>query len=134
MIKRKILLFIPLTIIASLLTRTWTELLIGNTIAVWQHYLALFLFIPPAYWFFKDFKKALISTAIYLLIATFNGVCLAPELSYNSYSIRLGTVEIWTPQFQILSFCLFLVYAVLNFNSLVDIYLDLKEWKIRRKQ
>jgi len=85
------------------------------------------------YLLFKDWKKAVLATGFYLLIGTCNLLSLTPSILTNSYGLRITSVEIWTPSFQLLSFGIFILYGILNFDTLVNIYLDYKEAKNKNK-
>jgi len=79
--KQKFLLLIPLAIIAGFLIYSWITFLCTDIIATWRHYLALGLFVLFIYLYLKSFKKALLATGIYLLLATFNAYSMTPEIS-----------------------------------------------------
>ena len=129
MTKRKLLLLIPLAIIAGFLIYTWTNILFMGFDSNWRHYVALGLFVLLIYLYFKSFKKAILATGLYLLIGTCNLLTLTPSVTTDSYGIRIASLEIATPMFQLLSFGILVLYSILNFDTLVDIYLDYKEAK-----
>lgn len=120
--KRLILAFIPLIIIAGLLIYNWSIILFANTLAVWRHYVGLLLFLPVPYLIFKKFKLGLFGTGIYLLLGTFNLLALTPAID----TIAFGFGGHMTPGFQPLPLGIFVLYAILNFNAFVDIYVDYK--------
>lgn len=129
--RKKIPFLIPVLIISALLVYTWIIFLVTDYVARVPHYLGLILFIPVLYcWYIdKSLTKPIIATGIYLLLATANLLAIEPAIKTSSYGIKLGSLEICTPTFNGLSFLLFVVYAILNFSSLVEIYLDYKEAK-----
>lgn len=129
MTKQKILLLIPLTIIASLIFYCWTIILFTEVEATWRHYIALGLFSGIVYLFFKNFRWTVLSTGLYLILGTLNLLSLTASIVTNSYGIRISSIEIWTPTFQLLSFGLLILFIVLNIDNLIDIYLDFKEKK-----
>jgi len=129
MTKKKILLLIPLIIIAGLLIYCWTTILFTNIIATWQHYVALGLFAVLVFLYFKSFTKTVIATGLYLLLATFNALSMTPEI--NTSWFRIGSIE--TPHFQLLSLGLLVLFLILNSDTLVNMYLDNKEAKAERK-
>jgi len=129
MTKKKILLLIPLIIITGLLIYCWTTILFTDIIATWQHYVALGLFAVLVFLYFKSFSKTVIATGLYLLVATFNGLSMTPEI--NTSWFRIGPVE--TPPFQLLSLGLLVLFLILNSDTLVNIYLDNKEAKAQHK-
>ena len=129
MTKTKVFLLIPLMLIAALLLYTWITVLTGDNILVWRHYTGLVLFIPVIYLFTKNFRKTVLGTAMYLILGICNVLTLTPTIIWNSYGIRIGSVNIETPPFQLLSFGLLILLCILNFYTLVDIYLDFKEMR-----
>jgi len=125
MTKRKIFLLIPLVIAAGLLIYCWTIILSTDTLATWRHYVGFGLFLILAFLYFKNLKLTIVGTGIYLLLATFNVLSMTAEISTSW--LRIGPVE--TPPIQLLSLGLFILFAILNFDILIDIYLDYKEAK-----
>jgi hypothetical protein len=59
------------------------------------------------------------------LLATFNGLAMTAEIGTSW--LRIGPIE--TPPIQLLSLGLFILFFILNFDPLVDIFLDYKEAK-----
>ena len=123
--KKKILLLIPLAVVAGLLIYSWAKILTTDIAARWENYLAVGLFIIPVYLFFKNFTSAVIATGIYLLVGTFGGFSLTADIAITW--IRIGPLE--TPPFIELSFGIFILYFALNFGTLANIYLDYKKSK-----
>jgi len=120
--KRLILAFIPLIIIAGLLIYNWAFFLFTGIGAFWRHYVGLLLFLPLPYLVFKNFKLGLLGTGIYLLLGTFNLLALTPSID----TFALGFGGHMTPGIQPLLLGIFVLYAILNFNAFVDIYVDYK--------
>lgn len=133
MSKQKILLLISLALIAGLLIYCWIIILFTNINATWRHYLAFLLFIGLIFLFYKSLTKAVLGTGLYLIIGTCNFLALTPSITTNSYGIRIGSLELETPTFQLLSFGLLLLFFILNFDTLINIYLDYKERKHIKK-
>lgn len=133
MTKQKILLLIPLAIVGGLLSYTWIIILFTDVVATWRHYPSIALFIILMLLFFKNFKKTILATAFYLLLGTCNLLVLTPSITSNSFGVGIGSVQIWTPAFQLLSFGLLVLFAILNFDTLVNMYLDYKEVKAQQK-
>ncbi|MEO6722259.1 MAG: hypothetical protein ABIN67_17965 [Ferruginibacter sp.] len=129
MTKQKTLLLIPLTIIAGFLLYSWGTFLFTEVVATWRHYLALGLFAILVFLYFKSFKKTVVATGLYLIIGTCNFLTLTPSVRWDSYGLKVVSVEISTPRFQLLSFGLLTLFCILNFDILVDMYLDYNERK-----
>jgi hypothetical protein len=123
MTRRKIFLLIPLLVAAGLLINCWTIILSTDTLADWRHYLGLGLFLILIFFYFKDFRLTIIGTGIYFLLGTFNALAMTAEI--NTSWLRIGPIE--TPPVQLLSLGLLVLFAILNFEPLIDIYLDYKE-------
>jgi hypothetical protein len=135
MTKKKILLLVPLTIIAGFLIYTWTTFLLTDISPSWRHYVGLSLFAAIIFMYFKTFSGTIMATSAFLLLGTINLLTLTPSVTSDSYGIRIGSVELWTPTFQLLSFGLLILYCILNFDTIVNIYLDYKEAKeLKRKR
>jgi hypothetical protein len=124
--KQKTLALIPLVLVAGLLIYTWTILLFTDAVAIWMHYVALLLFLPLAWLHFKNFKMGLLFTAIYLILGAINLFSLTPAVITSSYGLRIGEAELWSPTFQPISIVLLILYAILNFNAFITIYVDYK--------
>jgi hypothetical protein len=134
MTKQKILLAIPLVIIASLLIYTWSSILFGDNYANWQHVVGLLLFIIPAVLFFKNFKLSVLTSACFLVFGTFNLLGVTPWISSTFYWIEFKPVKIVTPSLQLVSFGLLILFCIINFQTLVNIYLDYKGYKDEQAQ
>ena len=133
MSKQKIRILIPLLIISGLLLLTWIMIITSDWLAVWQHYIGLLLFIPLVYFFFKDVKRSVLWTGVYLLLGTCRLLAFMPMLIQTSMGIRTGSLTLMTPSFQPIPFIFFIVYALLNFDVLANMYLDYKETKAKTK-
>lgn len=129
MTKTRVLRLIPLPLIAGFFLYTWINALVSDNVLVWRHYTALVLFIPLIYLFTKNFRKTILGTFIYLILGICNILTLTPSIRWNSYGIRIGSANFDTPPFQLLSFGLLILLCVLNFDTLVDMYLDFKEMR-----
>jgi hypothetical protein len=133
-LKRKILLLIPIAIIAGFLIYTWGQIIFISHWANWRHYVGLILFAIVLYFVFTNFKKAVLATGIYLIIGTLNLLTITQDVITAFFS-TFGSLEIHTPLFQPHLFLIFILYFLLNFDTLVDIRLDYKEEKeLKRKQ
>jgi len=130
--KQKIFLLIPLGIIAGLIIYSWISFLVTDMKPTWRHYSALVLFAVLVYLYFKSFTKIVIATGLYLLLATLNASSMTPEIitGWSRLGTPFGSIE--TPHFQILSLMLLVLFVVLNFDTLFNMYLDYKEAKGQR--
>ena len=127
--KSKIFFLIPFTLTASVLIYSWAIFLTSPVFAILPHYLGLVLFVPIVYVLFTDrtFKKAIVLTGLYLILAIINLISFFPFVMTNAFRFTIGSVEFWTPSFNIFAFALFILYGSLNFGNLSEIYLDYKE-------
>ncbi len=133
-LKRKILLLLPLAVIASFIIYTWCVIMSGNIIATWRHYIGLVLLIVVIYILARSFTTGVVATGVYLIIGLLNLLTITPDV-ITAFFIRIGSLEIHTPLFQPKLFLIFLLYFFLNFDTLVDIQLDYKEAKeLKKKQ
>jgi hypothetical protein len=118
-----------LIIIGGILLYCWSIILFTEIEATWRHYLAIILFIPLLILFKRDFKKDVLFTGVYLILGTCNLLTLTPSVTSNSYGVRIGSVEVWTPTFQLYSFLILILFFMINFNTLVNYYLDYQDSK-----
>lgn len=125
--KQKILIFTPLLSVAGLLLYCWTTFLLSETLATWKHYVGLLLFIPLVLLFFKSLPKVTIGLGIYLLLATFNLLAIMPAITTTW--LNIGSSGLYTPPVQLSSLGLFILYFIMNLDSLINIHLDYKETK-----
>jgi hypothetical protein len=120
--------------VAGLLIYCWTIFLFTDVAATWRHYLALLCFSGLAFLFFKDVRKTILGTAVYLFMGTCNLLALTPTITISSYGVTIGSLKLETPTFQLLSFGLLLFFLTVNFDALVNIYLDYKESKEAKRK
>lgn len=123
--KKKILLLIPLLLIAWQLVDCWVTILFGDGFVRWQHYVALSLFAVLIFFYFKSFTKAVIATGVFLVLGTCNAFSMTVDINKTWFGI--GPIE--TPPFNLLSFGLLILFFVLNFDTMINLYLDHKEAK-----
>ena len=127
--KQTKLILVPIIIIALMLLYCWVNILIGETIATWKHYVGLIMFALIVFFSVKNkIVIATLSTGVFLFLATFNLLALTPEIKTS----WIGIGPITTPPIQLLSLGLFILYVCVNMNSLIDIHLDYKEGKYKR--
>lgn len=129
MIKKRIFLSIPLVIAAAFLIYCWAILLSTTLLANWRHYVALLLFLPLIYFYFKSYKWALVGTGIYLLLGTFNILSLTAAIS--SWGLTIGTVD--STSINLISLALLILFVTLNFSKLIEIYVDYTEARHAKK-
>jgi hypothetical protein len=130
--KNQIRILVPLLVIAGFLVYTWARILLDQISPFVQHYVALILFIVLVYLFVKHFKWAVIGTGLFLLLGTFNLLTLTLSIITKSYGVGYDTFVIMSPGFQPLSAGIFILYAILNFDQLTELYLDYKEAKEKK--
>ena len=127
--KKKIPVLIPLAILGGILIYCWTTFITTDLIGTWRHYIGITMYLIIVAMLFKSIKYSTILLGVYLLFATFSLLAITPAISTSW--IRIGPVS--TPPVQLLSLGIFILYAILNFNPLVDFYLDYKEAKDAKK-
>ena len=128
MTKQKILLLIPLIIIAGLLIYSFTIFINTGYILTWRHDLAFGLFLVLITLFFKKFRIAVVATGLYLIIGTCNLLTMTQEVRTSWFTI----FSLETPHINLLSLGLFCFYFILNFDTLTNIYFDYKEEKSKQ--
>jgi len=129
MTKRNLFTLIPLTLIAGSLVYSWVVFFTTPYGATWRQYVALALFVAPCLLFFVDYKKAVIDTLIYLLSGVFN--VLSMQSTVTVFTINFFGYD--NPVYiNLLSLVLLILAFCLNFNTLVNMYLDFKEKKDKK--
>jgi hypothetical protein len=129
--KQKILILIPLLITAGFFLHGWIIILTTDVLATWRHYLGLVFFLILVFLFFTTKAQVIVTTGLFLLLATFNLLAITPTITTTYIGKNFGTITITTPPVQLLSLGIFAVYFILNLDSLINIYLDYKEAKSR---
>ncbi|MBO9200931.1 MULTISPECIES: hypothetical protein [Niastella] len=129
--KRKIFFFIPFAIVICYLLYSWIIIFLEDISPHFTNDLGVILFVPVVYFLFKDktFVKPLLTLGIYLLLAACK---LANILPYtNLYKVRLGIfgLKIPFPDMIGTAFLILLLYSVLNYGNLIEIYPDYEEAK-----
>jgi hypothetical protein len=119
---------ISLLLIALIITYCWVIILATPILATLRHYIGLFIFVCIILLFFKNLASTTILTGIFLLLATFNLLAITPSI--DTFQIGLNK-SISTPPIQPLSVGLLILYFWINGDSLIDIYLDYKEGKLK---
>lgn len=129
--KSKIYFFIPLAIVIACLLYSLSIFAFTEIVAVFRHYIGLLLFLPILYFCFieKKFKKAIVLFGIYLVLASFNVLSFFPSIITNSVGVNIGGLKIMMPGVNGNAFGILFLYAIINFDTLVNIYLDYKEAK-----
>jgi hypothetical protein len=125
--KKNILTSVVLAIISYFLIDAWITILGKNYIVKWQHLTGLVFFLPLPILLFKNYKAAVLSTGIYLLLGIFRLLSLTADISTSS--ITIAGLE--TPGFNWLCLGLFVLFFVLHLDVLIEIQLDYKERKTR---
>lgn len=125
--KQKILILIPFALVTVIVIYCWINALANNFIPTWRHYTGLMLFIPLIILFFRDMSKATIGLGIFLLLATFNVLAITPAITTSW--LNLGSSGLHTPPVQLPSLGLFVLYFIMNLDSLINIRLNYKEAK-----
>lgn len=123
--KQKIQILIPLVLLAAMLINCWTVFLTTDLIPTWPHYIGIILYLLTVFVFFRNLRLATFLVGVYLLLATFNLLAFTPEIKTSWFNI--GPVS--TPPVQLLSLGLFILYFIVNFNAMIEYYLDYKEAK-----
>jgi hypothetical protein len=130
--KQKICFFIPFAIVVSLLLYCWFMLLFDEySVPHITNYMGLIFFIPVLYFLYTDksYKKPLVVLGIYLCLATCKLANIFPYTHFSRHWLSIGALNIPLPDLNGWAFLILLLYGVLNFNILIEMYLDHKESK-----
>jgi hypothetical protein len=121
--RKKIMSFIPFLLVGVLMLFAWFEILTTEYIATWRHYVGLVLVGGNVVLYFIRYKQAIVLTGIILILATFNLLSFF-TITPTSYLTVKG---ISTPEIQLKSLLLLIIYGVVNTELLMNWYLDMKE-------
>ncbi len=119
----------PFLILSIILAYTWYIILTTEYFSTIRHIIALVLFLGNLLLYFFRFRYAVLLTGAILILATFNLLAFFPDIMSTSYFIKIGSVEIATPSIQWKPLLLLVFYCIVNFNFLINLYLDFKEKK-----
>jgi len=119
----KILQLLPFSIALAIMIRCWFQQSSMHYIPQWQHYSAVLCALIVVYFLLKDLNKALIALGCFFVVGTCNGLSLTSAIVRNS--ITIFGVE--SPPFNSLSLGLLFLFFILNFTTIVNLYLDHKE-------
>ena len=126
---RKIISLIPFLIICGIVIHTWVEFITTDYIATWRHYLALIAVAINAALYFVRYKQALLLTGLILILATFNLL----SFFYDIKTWVFGIGPLRTLPMELKSLLLLVIYCLVNFNFLINWYLDKKQEKARKR-
>ena len=116
-------------LLTILLGYTWFILLSDELYPLWQHWLALIGIMIVLFVNYRKDRPGILTTAVYLLLGIFCLFALLPSLTRSS--IRIGPLPI--PLGQLIAWPFLIVHVWINFNPLIDYYLDWKENKVQMK-
>jgi len=120
---------IPLLILGIILVYTWYTILTTEYYATVRHILALVLFAGNLILYFFRFRYAVLLTGVILILGTFNLLAFFPDITSTSFFVKIRDVEIATPSIQWKPLLLLIFYCTVNFNFLVNLYLDYRDRK-----
>lgn len=126
--KTRIISAIPFLIISLVVLYTWFEIITTEYIATWRHYVALALVAINAVLYFMRYKPAVLITGLILILATINLLSFFTIIRTSGLTI----MGVSTPEIQLRSLLLLVIYCVINFNLLINWYLDMKEEKAKK--
>jgi len=124
---KKILNLLPFLALVGISIYTVIIFLTDSYIASWPQYLAFVLLIANGAVYFYQFKYGVLGTGVLLVVAMFARISFFPWIA--TWGIR---IVIDLPKFEPNMLGLFVLYFLLNFNMLMNWYLDVKEAGRRR--
>jgi len=128
--RKKVISLIPFIIVCIIMLVNWMEIIFTTIVATWQHYVTLVLVTANAVCYFWRYKPALIGTGIILVLATFNLLTFYAATNTWFFGINIGGGNFaYTPGIQLWSLLILVLYGMVNFDRLVNWYLDAKDAK-----
>lgn len=122
MIKNKIIKEIPILILSSIIVYTWIIIMSTNYYPTIKHKIGLCLFIVISILYFLKFKYGIISTGMFLILASLNIVAIFPKMISTSYFVKIGEFELSIPPLQLKSILLLIIFFICTGNYLKEIY------------
>jgi hypothetical protein len=117
----------PFLILIIILGYTWCIIMTTDYFATTKHIIALILALCNLVLYFLRFRYAIFFTGIILILASLNLLAFFPDMVSTSYFIKIGNIEVATPSIQWKLLLIFVFYCIVNFNFLINLYLDYKE-------
>jgi hypothetical protein len=112
---------LPFIILCAIVLYCWYQLLASSYVPSIKHILALVLVFVNAGLFFWNYEKGELMTGFILLLATFSLITIEAEVVTHSYFIKIGETKIATPEINILSLLILILYLVLHYKTVKNI-------------
>lgn len=125
MTKKKIR-YMPFLIISIIHFYTWIRIVFTDNDATSKHVVALLLICTNLFLYIKKMSYGLLATAIILLLSSLSLIDIYTNTIVSSYFIKIGRIELSTPNVQWRSVLILLLYFILNINYWIDAYADFK--------
>ncbi len=125
--QNKIISAIPFFTISIITLYTCFEIIATDYIATVKHYVAFILILINGVSYFIQYKFSIILTGIILILATVNLLSFYTVTQTSSVGINLGNIQIRTPEIQLWSLLILLLYSIINFNLVIDWYANIKK-------
>ena len=125
--KNKIISALPFFIISIITLYKCFEIIATDHIATVKHYVAFILILINGVSYFIQYKFSIILTGIILILATVNLLSFYTVTQTSSVGINLGNIQIRTPEIQLWSLLILLLYSIINFNLVIDWYANIKK-------
>lgn len=125
--KNKIISVIPFFIVSLITLYTWFEIISTDYTATIKNYITLILIIMNGGGYFVRYKFSILLTGLILILAIFNLLSFYTVTQTSSVGINLGNIQIRTPEIQLWSLLILLLYSIINFNLVIDWYANIKK-------
>lgn len=125
--KNKVISALPFFIISIITLYTCFEIITTDYIATIKHYITFILIAINGIIYFVRYKFSVILTGIILVLATFNLLSFYTVTQTSSVGVNLGSTQLKTPEIQLWSLLILVFYCIINFNLLIEWYVDIKE-------
>ena len=115
---------LPLAIVCLILIFSWYTFITTEYFPTARHKVATGLVIVNLLLFFFSYRYAILCTGAILLLGTFNLLAFFPSiLSLHFYAGSRGNM-VSGPSIQGFPFCLLIVYVIVNFSYITDLFKD----------
>lgn len=122
--KNKLIQVTPTLILAGVLTYTWYIITTTDYVATIKHQIGLVALSAIIVFYFFKFKYGILSTGVYLVLATFNVIAIFPITVSSSYFIKIGGTKISTPPIQWKAVLLLIIFLICVERYLKNLYIE----------
>lgn len=127
--RQKLFSLLPFIVLCVVILYTCVEIIATDYAASLRHYLAMAIMFCNGVLYFTKYRLAIIFTGIILILATFDMLAFFSVVKTYYWSVNIADKSISTPGIQLVPLIVLVVYCLINFNLLIDCYIDYMDTK-----